>query len=219
MLKLLNTIEISPYDYSKEEYECPNGSSAELPSEWNSYWLKCITDSNLGALRAIKEGSYFVDMETIDFPELEEIIKKELSEVEFDDFEEQISRLSGGIVVKIGGEVVTEPSCCADVGDLENWEGIFTSEVNVWHQLWIGHPWVLYRISAGTVEFSDYTDSNPDDLEHIAPKYSISKEDLALEVRNSREKQEAFGEKILLVLKNMNIKNAAEITKLLLGNK
>ena len=46
-MKLLNTIEIEPWDYTEKEYESPNITKAENPKEWSEFWYKCISDSNL----------------------------------------------------------------------------------------------------------------------------------------------------------------------------
>lgn len=75
-MRLINTIEISPYDYSKYEYPYPDATSAAEPSAWNEYWLKCISDGGLGNLRSIKNGSYLVDVSSINTEELFLIVKK-----------------------------------------------------------------------------------------------------------------------------------------------
>ena len=46
-MKLVNTIELFPSDYSEREYEYPKGNTSELPDEWNEFWLKCISDKIL----------------------------------------------------------------------------------------------------------------------------------------------------------------------------
>jgi hypothetical protein len=166
-MELINTIEISPYTYASQEYVYPDGSSKEFPEEWNQFWIKCISGKNLGGLKAIEKGSYLVDIEIIKEHELEEILKQELSEIEIDDVEEQLSRLSGGIVVKEGNEILLKPTCCGDIGNIQEWENIFEAEASQWHQLWIGHPWIFYKRENGLICFSDYTDSNLKDLTDI----------------------------------------------------
>ncbi len=137
-MQLINTIEISPYDYSEKEYQSPNGSWAEMPEEWNNFWLKCISDSNIGNLKSIYKGSYLVDIETIGDLELETIIKAELRDIDINDFAEQVIVMTGGIVLLVGNKTVLIPTCCGDIGNLANWEEIFNADTNCWKQLWIG---------------------------------------------------------------------------------
>jgi hypothetical protein len=98
-MQLINTIEISPYDFSNKEYDYPNGSSIEFPDEWNQFLKKCISDKNLGRLESIRKGSYLVDIRIINDDELEEILKNELKGIELSDFEEQVGKISGGIAL------------------------------------------------------------------------------------------------------------------------
>lgn len=55
-MQLINTIEISPYDFSNQKYDYPNGSSIEFPDEWNQYWKKCISDKNLDAWSPLEKA-------------------------------------------------------------------------------------------------------------------------------------------------------------------
>ena len=130
-LKLLNTIELSPYNYSKTNYETPKGSISEFPNECNEFWIRCLTDKNLGNLCAIRKGSYLVDIETINNYELEEILINELNKVDLEDYEEQVSRMSGGIVVKLDNISIIEPTCWGDIGNIVEWESIFDEHLMV----------------------------------------------------------------------------------------
>ncbi|PON10658.1 hypothetical protein C2W62_48915 [Candidatus Entotheonella serta] len=64
-IQLINTIEISPYDYANQEYESPKPSGWEDPEAWHQYWIQCISDKGLDSLKPIEPGSYFVDIQTI----------------------------------------------------------------------------------------------------------------------------------------------------------
>ncbi|RZK28084.1 MAG: hypothetical protein EOO61_22550, partial [Hymenobacter sp.] len=137
------------------------------PTERNKFWLKCISDSNLGRLQSIHKGSYFVDTEILNLEELSEILKKELKDVEIEYFADQVGQLCGGVAIELNGEVIIEPSCCGDLGNLSGWENILNSELGVWHHLWIGHPSIFYRRVNDRVEISEYTDLNLEDFKDI----------------------------------------------------
>jgi hypothetical protein len=217
-MKLINTIEVSPYDYSEKEYESPKGSTSELPDEWNEFWIKCISDKNLENLCAIRKGSYLVDIETINDIELEEILKNELKEVELDDFEEQVSRICGGIVIIENEILFIEPTCCGDIGNLNEWESIFEDKSNAWFQLWIGHPWLYYKKEKGNVGFSDYTELNLQDFKDIKINFQFSEKKLKKEIEIIRIGQNKFENRICNILNKIGINNSKRIAKLMTGN-
>ncbi|MGQ2841346.1 hypothetical protein ACT539_13380, partial [Leptospira interrogans] len=80
-----------------------------MTEEWNEFWL---SDRNLGNLKSIYQGSYLVDIRTIDDLELETILKTELEEVKFDECEDQVGSLDGGIVIKSENSIIITPMCC-----------------------------------------------------------------------------------------------------------
>jgi hypothetical protein len=218
-MELINTIEISPYDYVKGEYESPEGSRSESADEWNQFWLKCISDQHLGNLKAIKKGSYLVDINLINGNELEEIIKKELEDVELDFFEDQIGRLSGGIVIKDDNVFCIEPQCCGDIEGTKEWEDIFAAQSYCWNQLWVGHPWIFYKRNNGMVEFSDYTELSLEEFKEIKSVFKVSEVELKHQIEKIRKEQNEFELKILKILNKMEIPNAERISKLMTGNK
>jgi hypothetical protein len=217
-MKLINTIEVRPYDYSEKTHEYPKGSSLEMPDEWNEFWIRCISDRNLGNLSAIRKGSYLVDIETINDQELEEIVKNELKEVELDDFEEQVGRIGGGIVIVENEILLIEPTCCGDIGNINEWESIFENKSNAWHQLWIGHPWLYYKKEKGNVGFSAYTELNLEDFKDIKSKFQFSEEELKKEMEIIRIGQNKFENRICNILIKIGINNSERIAKLMTGN-
>jgi hypothetical protein len=216
-MQLLNTIEISPYDFSREEYHFPDGSSIELPEEWNQFWKKCISDKNLGHLESIRKGSYLVDIRTLRDDDLVEILKSELKDVELSDFEEQVGKINGGIVLMDNGEIYIEPMCCGDIGNIKEWENIFQNESHQWNQLWIGHPWIFYRKDNQIIEFSNYTESDPGDFKENEILVSVSQSELQTELKKIVEQQNDFEFRIRKTLDRMGIVNAEQISKLMTG--
>lgn len=217
-LELINTIEISPYDYANSEYEYPNGSSKELPDEWDKFWRRCLSDKNLDNLKSIRKGSYLVDVNSIKNQELKEILKSELGEVELNDFEEQVGRICGGIVVKIENNFPIEPTCCGDIGNLYGWEEVFEDSNKDWKQLWIGHPWIFYRIVNDEIEFSDYYEANKEDIENIKSILKLPIKDLKNKLNIIKTEQIEFEKRIQIALEQMGIKNSNRIAKLMTGN-
>ena len=218
-MKLLNTIEIEPWDYTENEYESPYVSKAENPKAWSDFWYKCISDSNLQNLKPIELGSYLVDINNIGDSELKTIIKKELKDVDLSDFQEYVGQIIGGIVIVENDKIMLEPTCCGDISDIQNWEEIEKSELNKWTQLWIGHPWIFYKRTNNQIAISDYTDYNLEDFKDISEKYTISEEKLLSEIKASRNNQIEFEKRISKILSELKINNANEIAKIMTGNK
>lgn len=134
------------------------------------------------------------------------------------DYEDQTARLIGGLVIWLDDDIVVEPQCCCDIGDLARWERICNAEANSWHQLWIGHPWIFFKRANGLVSFSNYSDSNLKDLETVEIVFQLPEEELKFSILKIRKQQEAFEAKIFKVLDHMGIQNAAGIARLMVGN-
>lgn len=216
--ELINTIEISPYNYANSEYEYPNGSSEELPDEWDKFWKKCLSDKNLGNLKSIRKGSFLVDINSIKNSELEEILKSELRDVELDNFEEQIGSICGGIVLKTENDFLIEPTCCGEIGNLYDWEEIFEKPSTKWTQLWIGHPWIFYRVEDDKIQFSDYYEVKIEEIENIKTIVKVSIKDLKNKLKVIKKDQIKFEKRIQTVLSEMGVKNSNSIAKLMTRN-
>lgn len=217
-MKLINTIEVSPFDYAINEYKSPNGSSKDLPEEWDEFWKKCLSDKNIKNLESIKKGSFLVDITSIKLFELEVIIKNELKDIDLKDYEEQIGRICGGIAIKIGNEFLIEPTCCGDIGNIQEWQSIFEDGNDNWQELWIGHPWVFYKKTGGEIEFSDYYESNLENLQEVKSILKVQGSELKEKLKIIKEEQVEFENKIRVILKKMEIEHSKQIAKLMTGN-
>lgn len=217
-MELINTIELDPYGYAVSFYEYPDGSSLELPEEWNKFWLKCISDKGLDSLKAIKKGSYLVDIETIGDQELEIILRKELMEIDLANAEDEVGRLSGGIVVREHEQFLIEPTCCGDLGNLKEWERIFENESTDWTLLWIGHSWIFYKRKNRKIKFSNYTNLNNYDNKLIKEIAEYSEKSLHKELIKIQKQQYKFERRICQTFSNIKISNNELIAKIMTEN-
>jgi hypothetical protein len=217
-MRLINTIEVNPYDFALQEYEYPTSGGKASDEERDQFWTKCISDKNLGRLKAIRPGSYLVDISTINNAELEEILRNELEDVDLWDFDQQVGSMIGGIVLEERDVLYIEPSCCGNISNILEWADIPEKQSTEWNQLWIGHPWIYYRNNNGIIEFSDYTESNPEDLKDIKVQIGVSQPDLQKELDKVRLQQDEFTHRIKKVLDKMGIEHAQAISKLMTGN-
>jgi hypothetical protein len=52
---------------------------------------------------------------------------------------------NGGLAFCQGDEVLVEPTCCADLGNISDWRDSAAYRGIEWQMLWIGHPWLSVR--------------------------------------------------------------------------
>jgi len=201
MIKLFNVIEISPFRYSQEDYEIPDLSDSPTSKEQDERWQKAVSTLGLN-LKLFQEGSYFVDIETIDDENLKIILKVVLEDVEIEgtDF---LSLFDGGILLKENDEILIEPTCCSDLENLKDWQYIFENNSSEWSQLWIGHPWVFYKKEDEKIQFSDYTENTLGELESIKPVFEINESDLKIEIDKMKMQQVKFNNRVIKLLKEI----------------
>lgn len=145
--------------------------------------------------------------------------KKELKNIDHENLdlkniESQVCGITGGIVIKQYGEVIIEPRCCGDIGNLKNWENIFSRKTEEWKELWIGHPEIFYRNFNQDIEFSTFGKS---ELNQIKPVLKISETTLKNNLVRIRNEQAKFEIKIRNTLNRLSIKYSNEIAKLMVS--
>ena len=217
-MKFFNTIELFPTDFAITEYEYPTKSVIEAPNEWDQFWKKCLAEKGMDQLEPIQTGYNLVDITTINEHELEEIIKHELKDVDIDEYEDEVGRICGGIAIKINNQCLITPNCCGDIGNIRDWEDIFTEGKTTWQMLWIGHPWIFYRRQNGHIEFSDYHEANLEDIDNLKIILTIKEADLKKELILLKKQQIAFEQKIKKVLDKLAINPSDKIAKCMTGN-
>ncbi|MDM1556279.1 hypothetical protein HX126_17065 [Chryseobacterium indologenes] len=220
MIELINTIEINPLKYSKEDFELPEMADYPDPEE---YFLKFTETASRLTLNCneIQKGSNLVNIENIDDESLETIVVAKLTEVEFDDPDERgfVLSFDGGIVLKKDDEVLIQPSCCGDLENIENWEKVIEDRSSGWGEIWIGHPWIFYKRKNGVISFSDYTEANINDVKDVKTKFDIEESEFKDELDKVIYHQIHFKNRISDILKKMNIDNAERISSFMSGIK
>ena len=216
-MKLINTIEINPLQYSKEEFELPEVSEYPDPEEWFMKWEELASKLNFN-FNCIEKGSHLVDIETIVDENLQIIVDAKVKDIEEDTEEgDFVMAFDGGITLKTDNEIVIRPTCCGDMSNTENWQNIFKNQSLEWTELWIGHPWVLYRKENGKISFSEYTEKNSSEPENIKILVEVDEAELKAELEKVIEYQINFKNRIAEMLKKMNIKNAERMAQLMAG--
>lgn len=220
MIQLINTIEINLFKYSDEDFEFPEFTDYPNREEWFMKMMEVASKLNIN-VDTIQKGSFLVDIETIDDETLQVLIDHKLDEIDADDSEEDllISSFDGGVVLKNNNEFLIEPNCCGDLNNIDEWQTIFENQTSEWKDIWIGHPWILYKRENGIISFSDYTEECPIVPENITIKFEIPEALLRIELQKIKQHQLNFNNRILSILEKKNINNAEKISKLMSGIK
>jgi hypothetical protein len=69
--------------------------------------------------------------------------------------------LNGGLALRSQSQnVLIQPSCCADLGNVVDWRKAAGYRGAEWQPLWIGHPWLLVQYRVPQLIIRDLYDEN-----------------------------------------------------------
>ncbi|MEZ4310757.1 MAG: hypothetical protein R3F14_22160 [Polyangiaceae bacterium] len=74
------------------------------------------------------------------FP-LDKILDEHLDGAEIGADLEEVSPFSGGFVLYGDAEPILLPSCCGDLGNIDEWKKAAAQRTDSPEMLWVGHPW------------------------------------------------------------------------------
>lgn len=188
-------IELEPSRFARQKHAYPDRSGAEVPDEWERYWSTSLADAGIVGLTPIRPASWHVA--TREFTDLS-ILQKVLSDLisgwggTANLLDPECSPvLNGGFAVISEGDVVLEPMCCCDLGNLADWREAASCRSADWQMLWIGHPWVSVRFDEGLLMISDLH-------EGAAPvsKYAVRPDDLQKAIGLAEAELEDFSHRL-----------------------
>lgn len=154
-MRLIPTVELEPGQYASEDRPCP--ASADSDAAWDAWFVTCLADAGIHELRPIRPRSWLVSAEhLVQARTIERIFAAqfELSLSEAADDPDQWGPLRGGFALQRGAEILVEPGCCGDLGNLSEWRRAVDAAEDSWVTLWIGHPWRSIRRAGAQVEIS-----------------------------------------------------------------
>lgn len=197
-------IEISPYEFAKEEYPTPNVSKYEAPEAWTAYWKYCLGDANLVDIEPICAGSYHVYLSELLDKNLSIILDKQLQEPD-------LVLFYGGVVLLEEHNLIIEPQCCADLKNHEDWNHFFAEKPKSWELIWIGHPWIYGRFKDGLFQITTYTEEPTEAIKDSDIKYCFTLTDAELALDNLLQQVELQELRFSKVLsENLSYKEAKQ---------
>jgi len=147
-IELMPVVKFEPFNFGADDRSMPPRPYQEMPEEWYRYWLDSLADSGITGLMPVERGSWHVPTREFTDPALLrrvlELIFQNLSKAGFS-IDLECMPLLGGIALRCQSQVLIEPGCCADLGDLAGWRKAADYRQLEWQSVSNGHPWVLAR--------------------------------------------------------------------------
>jgi hypothetical protein len=215
-VELIPVVELEPFAFATSDRKHPSSTGPDEPQEWSQYWYDALADSGVVGLTPLRPGSWHVPVAAFTNP----VVLGQFLEVEIrrsDGIEaltdpDQWSTLSGGLALCSGGEVLIEPTCCGDLGNLSDWRNAVVYRQADWMMVWIGHPWVSVRFDLDQLIFSEPHESNPSNA-----RWAISPEILDKAVTNAEVELEVFARRLHSNLTEMGVLEANPVARKMAG--
>ena len=174
--RMVPVVELEPSKFSTQARTSPEGSGRDLSAEWDRYWSKSLGDSGLVGLKPLRAGSWHVPTTEFVDPDGFRLYIKGMVDswggVEELNNPEAGPVLDGGLAL-VGPEsdLLVEPQCCSDLGNLDGWRDAAGHREPGWEMLWVGHPWLSVRYSEPWLMLSDLHESKkPSDRWAVDPE-------------------------------------------------
>jgi hypothetical protein len=174
-IELIPAVELAPFDFAADGRSAPSGAYADMPEAWSRYWRDALADSGIGGLAPLHEASWYVPTSVF----TDAALLGNVLEVIFRNLPDQADMsdrmpLTGGLALRCRSEdVLIEPSCCGDLGNLADWRDVVGYRRSEWRMLWIGHPWLSVRYQAPGLIVSE-----PHESEDPTARWSVDPEAL-----------------------------------------
>ncbi len=215
-VRLAPVIELDPGTFSTQSRDMPSGLAAELPDEWDKYWRAALLDSGISGINPIAPGSWHVFTTDMDSAQLEKVLRLIIDGwVGISSLDDSDSRLvlNGGLALSaVEQDVLIEPTCCSDLGDMANWQVAASWEKEEWEMLWIGHPWLSVKFQQPSLILSDLHESN-DPVE----RWSVKPGELQEAIVNAESELLRFSKRIASILDDWGYQGPTRNVSLMLA--
>ena len=176
-IELIPVLELAPFDFAADDRSMPSRPYQEMPEEWYRYWLDSLADSGITGLMPVERGSWHVPTREFTDPALLrrvlDVIFQNLAEAGFS-IDLECMPLLGGLALRSQSQVLVEPGCCADLGDLAGWRKAVDYRQVEWQSVSNGHHWVLVRYDRPRLILSE-----PQEGSHApTPRWSVCSDQL-----------------------------------------
>ncbi|MGK3990282.1 hypothetical protein WME99_44975 [Sorangium sp. So ce136] len=195
-LWLMPVVELEPGRFGS----VPQPSSGPwTDTESDGYWRACLRAGGLVGADPIVPGSWFVACDALTSQDaLIKVLHAHLGDsVPVDD---EVGPLCGGLALVDGVDVLLLPTCCGDLGDIENWRTAAHRLAESPEMLWIGHPWLMAWYDASMLHVRE----EPEGGMPAQPREFVMKpEILQRAVRLAAQALDVFAERVASALRHI----------------
>jgi hypothetical protein len=150
-IELMPVLKFEPFRFAVEGRPSPSGIYEDMPEAWSCYWVESLADARIKGLKPIERGSWHVPTTQFTDPAL----LRRVLEVTFQNLLQggfsvdlECLPLDGGLALRCQSQVLVEPGCCADLGDIAGWRQAAGYRKAKWENVSNGHPWVSIQYDA-----------------------------------------------------------------------
>jgi len=159
-------------------------------------WEENINRYGISLQKAYVNGEeYELDISKIPDDFLLPIIQNHIKDKELD----EIQSIEGGLRIDLG-DLSLEWTCCENITDFYHWEDTLNINNENWNRLWIGHPWIYFRIQNDKIQFSDYTDDTEIIPENLYIKMELNYLEFTSKLLAKINEMESFKQKLKQVI-------------------
>jgi hypothetical protein len=193
-IELIPVLKFEPFQFAAEGRSSPSGIYEDMPEEWYRYWLESLADSGITGLTPVYRGSWHVP--TREFTDLAllrrvlEVIFQYLSEAGFS-IDLECMPLLGGLALREQSQVLIEPGCCGDLGDIAGWRRAVGYREAKWKNVSNGHPWVSVRYDGPRLIIS-----GPHQGEPPTPRWAVHPDQLQFAVVAAEVELDRFARQV-----------------------
>lgn len=212
-VELAPVIELEPCAFATEERKSPSGTD---PAEWSRYWFDSLADSGVEGLTPIRTGSWHVATKQLGCPvTLSRILDAYIRSwggIEALSDPESRPVFNGGLSLFADEQLLIEPACCSDLGNLSEWQTATEYGQPEWKMVWIGHPWISVRFENGNLLLSKPHESNIP-----VACWAVQPDELKKAVASAITELEDFSRRLRVILGDMCMANAVGFARMLSG--
>ncbi|WP_434044829.1 MULTISPECIES: hypothetical protein [Sorangium] len=212
-LRLRPVVELEPGAYGCAPQPSTGPWTAE---ESETYWRACLRGGGIVGVDPITPGSWLVPLDAL---RSDDLIRRVL-QVHFADGSpadlDEIGPLCGGFALVDGGATLILPTCCGDLGDLDNWRAAAELRSESREMLWIGHPWLAVWYEAPMLHIREEAECN-----RTAPlrEFAMNPEALQTAVLHAARELDLFCERVVAALHEFpGVLDAGAVGRVLVGS-
>ncbi|WP_437914454.1 hypothetical protein WME73_00880 [Sorangium sp. So ce302] len=207
-------VELAPGAYGSALQPTTSPWTAE---ESETYWRACLRAGGVVGVDPVVPGSWLVALDALNSADLlHRVLQVHFADGVPADLDE-IGPFYGGLALVDDGENLVLPTCCGDLGDLDNWHIATEQRTDSPEMLWIGHPWLTVWYQAPMLHIREETEYN---LPAHPREFAMNPEALQSAVRQATRELDLFCERVVVSLRELpGVLDARAIGRILVGKR